>query len=266
MRTSWPAVALALLGGGCGASADEVDALRKDMVRLRAESREARKEAARAREEVSALNLRAEIHAFLQSDKALLGDGRFNALRSRVLGDSRSYTFLLSSSDTARMPHPLYFKSGERIRVDFVAGSGAANESGNRLEVFTRTESFTPLSVKPNQYNAYVLEDGQALELRTTAGSGGSSSASRGKRKGRGGVVRNLAEILMRYLPSGGPDPRRVAYVRVSFLGAAEKGEDDDEEEEEDDEEEEEGDSGAKSGGGKSDGEDDDSFDFSVDE
>jgi len=263
MRTAWLAAVLGAVLAACGASADEVNVLRKDMVRLRAEARDARKEAARAREEVAALDLKAEIHAFLQNDKALLSDGRFGALRKRILGDSRSYTFMLSSSETARSPWPLWAKIGERIRVDFVAGSGSPGEMGNRLEVSTRNESFTPLSAKPNQYNAYVLEEGQALELRTTVPSRASSAGKKRKRRGRGGgLVRNVSELLLRYMPSGGADPRRVAYVRVSFLGEAEGDADDDDDDDDDDEEEgggEEGEEGEDEEGGPS-------FDFSVED
>ena len=65
------AVLLTVALTGCGVPAEEVDALRKDVVRLRGEVREARKEAGRAREEVAALNLKAEVHAFLQNDGSL---------------------------------------------------------------------------------------------------------------------------------------------------------------------------------------------------
>lgn len=210
----------------CGAPAAEVDALRKDVVRLRGEVRDARKEAARAREEVAALNLKAEVHAFLQSDESLKGDGPFPALADRVLRDSREFTYALPAGSV----RALHFKTGYKLRVDFVAGSGAAGEIGNRLEVFTKTDSFTPLNVQQSEYGAYVLEEGQALLIRTTEGArgGAEEEEENGKRKkAKGGGARgpsDAAEVLLRYLPASGLDPRRVAYVRLSFLGQAGEG------------------------------------------
>jgi len=218
------ALALTLtVAAGCGVPLEEVDALRKDVSRLRGEVREARKEAGRARAEVAALNLKAEVHAFLQNDGALKGEGRFPALGDRVRSESRAITFKLPAGAARRMA----FKMGYRLRIDFVAGSGAAEEIGNRLEVFTRNESFSPLNMQPNEYGAYVLEEGQALLLATSApagwGDADEDSGRRRRKKKRRRARLDASEIQMRYLPVAGADSRRVAYVRVIFLGPNER-------------------------------------------
>jgi len=243
------AVLLTALLSACGVPSEEVDALRKDVVRLRGEVREARKEGARAREEVAALNLKAEVHAFLQNDAALKGAGRFPALGDRVRSESRAFTFALEGGAVRR----LSFKMGYRLRVDFVAGSGAADEIGNRLEVFTKNESFSPLNMQSNEYGAYVLEEGQALLLATSE-----PSQAGGGRKKKRGALHDASEVRMRYLPAAGKDPRRLAFVRVTFLGplGEEEGEgegedggggggaDEDEDEDEEDDAADDGDDG----------------------
>jgi len=234
---------------------EEVDALRKDVVRLRGEVREARKEGARAREEVAALNLKAEVHAFLQNDAALKGGGRFPALGDRVRSESRAFTFALEGGAVRR----LSFKMGYRLRVDFVAGSGAADEIGNRLEVFTKNESFSPQNMQSNEYGAYVLEEGQALLLATNEPSDAGGGRKKKKKKS---ALSDASEVRMRYLPAAGKDPRRVAFVRVTFLGPVGEeteagseggdeeggGEDADEDEDEGDEDEDEGEGGEDGG------------------
>lgn len=285
---------LAAVTVGCGVPPEEVDAFRKDVVRLRGEVREARKEAGRAREEVAALNLKAEVHAFLQNDGSLKGGGKFPALGDRVRSESRAITFPLPAGVSRRMA----FKLDYRLRVDFVSGSGAAGEVGNRLEVFTRTESFTPLNMQPNEYGAYVFEEGQVLLLATTATVGDDDDDDGGrrrkrkrkrKRKSKSYSRLDAAEIQMRYLPAAGADSRRVAYVRVTFLGPVGEGgegegesdaseapaeedsptaaDDDDEDDDGDTDEDEDDDADADEGEGAGDGggSDDGGYDFSDD-
>ncbi len=261
------AVLLTAFVSACGVPSEEVDALRKDVVRLRGEVREARKEGARAREEVAALNLKAEVHAFLQNDAALKGAGRFPALGDRVRSESRAFTFVLEGGAVRR----LSFKMGYRLRVDFVAGSGAADEIGNRLEVFTKNESFSPLNMQSNEYGAYVLEEGQALLLATNEPSQAGGGRKKKKKKKKA-ALSDASEVRMRYLPAAGKDPRRVAFVRVTFLGpvgdeAESEGGDDEgggeDEDEGDDEDEGEGDD---EDAGDGDGGQDGGYDFSDDD
>lgn len=202
---------------GCATTGD-VEELRGELRRLDGELRRARQEAVQAQMQVRQLDLRTEVHSYLQRDPLLAASGHFPSLEQRIFRASRAVTLVLRSEPGPEGARALYFRPHTTLRIDFVSGVLATDDAADRLEVSSRWHSFRPLGQPENETHTYTIQEGEVLLLETLEPSypppqqAEQSSAA--------------SEISFRFLPARGPAPMHQAYVRITLIEAAPEQED----------------------------------------
>jgi len=189
----------ALGSGGC-ATYGAVRALRAEVAQLRREIRQAEHGAAAAAAQVQELDLKTEVHTYLQRDPLLAGRGHLAALEQRISRATRSYTFLLPSDLGGGAARALYFPPGVFLRIDFLSGV-LPTDAANQLEVSARSDCFRPVGVEERPDRTYLVNEESGLLVETLPGDGAAV----------------LTELLFRFLPARGPGSLHHAYVRVTL-------------------------------------------------